>query len=40
MIDEAVEMEEKARSMLLKAFGGNKKHNQFATALRYIYILY
>ena len=35
MVDEAVEMEQKARSMLLEIFGGNKKHNQFAAALRY-----
>ena len=34
MVDEAVEMEQKARSMLLEIFGGNKKHNQFAAALR------
>ena len=34
MVDEAVEMEQKARSMLLEIFGGNKKHNQYASALR------
>ena len=35
MVDEGVEMEEKARSMLLKVFKGIKKHNQFAGQLRY-----
>ena len=35
MIDEAIDMEQKARTMLLEIFGGNKKHNQFAAALRY-----
>ena len=35
MVDEAIDMEQKARTMLLEIFGGNKKHNQFAAALRY-----
>ena len=36
MVDEAVDMEQKARTMLLEIFGGNKKHNQFAATLRYL----